>query len=144
MPHLLFQEQGCLHPHLHCTQAEPSRPGIPQVLLRAPPAPPGPDHVLFDQFWVGTGGGPLPAPGEGEGVGQSCAELLALARWVSLEPASPQGFSATGLLKAPLLLTHHPTDGGGGAFVLTPTVQGHLRNLARAVLLRRYPILLQV
>lgn len=25
----------------------------------------------------------------------------------------------------------------------TPTVQGHLRNLARAVLLRRYPILLQ-
>jgi hypothetical protein len=27
--------------------------------------------------------------------------------------------------------------------VLTPTVQGHLRNLARAVLLRRYPILLQ-
>jgi len=37
-----------------------------QVLLRAPPAPPGPDHVLFDQFWVGTGGGPLPAPGEGE------------------------------------------------------------------------------
>lgn len=28
--------------------------------------------------------------------------------------------------------------------MLTPTVQGHLRNLARAVLLRRYPILLQV
>lgn len=36
-----------------------------------------------------------------------------------------------------------PADGSGGAFVLTPTVQGHLRNLARAVLLRRYPILLQ-
>lgn len=35
-------------------------------------------------------------------------------------------------------------DGSGGAFVLTPAVQGHLRNLARAVLLRRYPILLQV
>lgn len=69
-----------------------------KVLMRAPPAPPGPHHVLFDQFWVGTGGGPLPAPGQ---------------------------------------------DGGGGAFVLTPTVQGHLRNLARAVLLRRYPILLQ-
>ena len=34
-------------------------------------------------------------------------------------------------------------DGSGGAFVQTPTVQGHLRNLARAVLLRRYPILLQ-
>ncbi|KAL4440107.1 hypothetical protein ABPG75_003108 [Micractinium tetrahymenae] len=69
-----------------------------KVLLRAPPAPPGPDHVLFDQFWVGTGGGPLPGHGQ---------------------------------------------DGSGGAFVLTPTVQGHLRNLARAVLLRCYPILLQ-
>jgi midasin len=30
-----------------------------------------------------------------------------------------------------------------GTFVVTPTVAGHLRNLARAVLLRRYPILLQ-
>lgn len=36
------------------------------------------------------------------------------------------------------------TDGSGAAFVRTPTVMGHLRNLARAVLLRRYPILLQV
>jgi hypothetical protein len=34
-------------------------------------------------------------------------------------------------------------DGSGGAFVLTPAVEDHLRNLARAVLLRRYPILLQ-
>jgi len=30
-----------------------------------------------------------------------------------------------------------------GAFILTPTVTNHLRNLARAVLLRKYPILLQ-
>jgi midasin len=37
-----------------------------KLLLRAPPAPPGPDHVLFDQFWVGTGGGELPGPGKGE------------------------------------------------------------------------------
>ncbi|KAK9809153.1 hypothetical protein WJX72_010301 [[Myrmecia] bisecta] len=32
---------------------------------------------------------------------------------------------------------------GGGQFVMTPSVMQHLRNLARAVLLRRYPILLQ-
>lgn len=35
------------------------------------------------------------------------------------------------------------SDGSGGTFVATLTVQQHLRNLARAVLLRRYPILLQ-
>jgi len=34
-------------------------------------------------------------------------------------------------------------DGKGGVFVATPTVMQHLRNLARAVLLRKYPILLQ-
>ena len=34
-------------------------------------------------------------------------------------------------------------DGKGGVFVATPTVTQHLRNLARAVLLRKYPILLQ-
>ena len=71
-----------------------------QTLMRAPPQPPGPGHVLFDHFWVETGGGQLPEGRE--------------------------------------------SDGGGGAFVLTPAVKGHLRNLARAVLLRRYPILLQV
>jgi len=34
-------------------------------------------------------------------------------------------------------------DGKGGVFVATPAVTQHLRNLARAVLLRKYPILLQ-
>ena len=34
-------------------------------------------------------------------------------------------------------------DGKGGVFVATQTVMQHLRNLARAVLLRKYPILLQ-
>ena len=34
-------------------------------------------------------------------------------------------------------------DGKGGVFVTTPAVSQHLRNLARAVLLRKYPILLQ-
>lgn len=34
-------------------------------------------------------------------------------------------------------------DGKGGVFVTTPAVTQHLRNLARAVLLRKYPILLQ-
>jgi midasin len=32
----------------------------------------------------------------------------------------------------------------GGAFVLTPSVRGHLRHLARAAAIRRYPVLLQV
>lgn len=35
------------------------------------------------------------------------------------------------------------TSGNLGTFVLTDSVTQHLRNLARAVLLRRYPILLQ-
>lgn len=51
-----------------CRTLPPPPPPLfraPQVLLRAPPAPPGPDFVLFDQFWVGTGGGPLPGPGQG-------------------------------------------------------------------------------
>ena len=51
---------NALHPSL-CPRA----PFVVQTLLRAPPAPPGPDFVRFDQFWVGTGGGRLPAPGEG-------------------------------------------------------------------------------
>lgn len=71
-----------------------------KALMRAPPTPPGPSHVLFDHFWVETGGAPLPEGKE--------------------------------------------SDGKGGSFVLTPAVTQHLRNLARAVLLRRYPILLQV
>ena len=35
-----------------------------------------------------------------------------------------------------------PTD--RPRFVMTPSVRGHLRNLARAALVRRFPILLQV
>jgi midasin len=34
--------------------------------------------------------------------------------------------------------------GGGTRFVQTPTVRRHLANLARAVMMRRYPVLLQV
>lgn len=34
-------------------------------------------------------------------------------------------------------------DGAGRTFVLTPSVREHQRNLARAVVLRKYPILLQ-
>lgn len=52
-----------------------------KVLMRAPPAPPGPDYVQFDQFWVGTGGGALPAPGDGEAL----SRLLLLC----LSPALP-------------------------------------------------------
>ncbi len=70
-----------------------------KALMRAPPSPPSPDCVRFDQFWVQTGGTPV-------------AE-------------------------------DRDADGSGGTFVSTPTVLQHLRNLARAVLLRKYPILLQ-
>jgi len=34
-------------------------------------------------------------------------------------------------------------EGGPPGFVITPSVAAHLRNLARAALIRRYPILLQ-
>ncbi len=34
-------------------------------------------------------------------------------------------------------------QGSGPGFVMTPSVGAHLRNLARAALIRRYPILLQ-
>ena len=42
-----------------------------------------------------------------------------------------------------MLLVRLPSTGGGRRFVLTASVSGHLRHLARAVLLRRHPILLQ-
>jgi hypothetical protein len=35
-------------------------------------------------------------------------------------------------------------DGSGRTFVESPSTRDHLRNLARALLLRKYPILLQV
>jgi midasin len=63
-------------------------------LMRAPPAP-GPNFVLFSQFWVEAG--PLERPGPEE----------------------------------------------KGAFVLTATVNRNLSSLARAVLMRRHPVLLQ-
>lgn len=34
-------------------------------------------------------------------------------------------------------------QGGRVRFVMTPSVQGHLRSLARAALISRYPVLLQ-
>ena len=39
--------------------------------------------------------------------------------------------------------TSKDIDGKGGVFVTTPTITRHLRNLARAILLFKYPILLQ-
>ena len=35
-------------------------------------------------------------------------------------------------------------DAAAKSFVVTPSVQAHLRSLARAALIRRYPVLLQV
>ena len=59
-------------------------------------------------------------------------------------PNAPQGDSH-------VLLEHFWVEAGElprinpeeGKYVVTPTVRGHLSNLARAVLLRRHPILLQ-
>lgn len=41
------------------------------------------------------------------------------------------------------VLENREDDGKGSIFVATPTVMEHLRSLARAVLLRKYPVLLQ-
>ena len=59
------RNEGGGYPNTLCSCRQPGRLGCLQVLLRAPPAPPGADFVLFDQFWVGTGGRQLPAPGQG-------------------------------------------------------------------------------
>jgi midasin len=70
----------------------------PAELSRTPPAPPsaGASHVLFEQYWVEAGPGPLPEADAKDD------------------------------------------------FVVTPSMRRHLATLARAVLLRRHPILLQV
>lgn len=139
-------------PPLQSTTSLPS-PFPFQVLLRAPPAPPGPDHVLFDQFWVGTGGGPLPGPGQGgrlrrrrrhQQQQQQQGSWQACKRWLHRSCCTCSSHAPQLTIPWPPPAPRvRPADGSGGAFVLTPTVQGHLRNLARAVLLRRYPILLQ-
>jgi len=72
-----------------------------KTLARAPPAPAGETHVLFESFWLERGPLALPAGGKED-------------------------------------------DGGSRRFVLTPSVRTHLANLARAALVRRHPILLQV
>lgn len=72
-----------------------------KALSRAPAAPPGGGHVLFESFWLERG--PLPPPAGGE-----------------------------------------EDDGAARRFVLTPSVRRHLANLARAALVRKHPILLQV
>lgn len=67
----------------------------------------------------------------------------------SLMRAPPQPPSASCVLFDHFWVEAGSDYGGDGAksakddFVITPSVLDHLRNLARAVLLRRYPILLQ-
>jgi midasin len=78
----------------------PAPPPPPQALCRAPPAPPGGTHVLFESFWLEVG--PLPLP---------------------------PGLDDDGSV--------------GGRFIITPSVARQLSQLARAVLLRKHPILLQ-
>lgn len=46
--------------------------------------------------------------------------------------------------KGPLAVPEEGAADGKRRFVQTASVKQHLKNLARAVLLRRYPILLQV
>ena len=43
----------------------------------------------------------------------------------------------------PLPVPEEDDQGPGRGFVMTPSVAAHLRNLARAALIRRYPVLLQ-
>ncbi len=43
----------------------------------------------------------------------------------------------------PLPVLEEEGEGSGRGFVMTPSVAAHLRNLARAALIRRYPVLLQ-
>jgi len=52
-------------------------------------------------------------------------------------PEAEEGGGADGAAAA-------AAGGGGTRFVQTPTVRRHLANLARAVMMRRYPVLLQV
>ncbi|KXZ56433.1 hypothetical protein GPECTOR_1g386 [Gonium pectorale] len=65
-------------------------------------------------------------------------------------PPEPAGsthvlFEAFWLERGPLELPGggREEDGSGRRFVMTPSVRGHLTNLARAVLIRKHPILLQ-
>ncbi|KAG2499138.1 hypothetical protein HYH03_002721 [Edaphochlamys debaryana] len=65
-------------------------------------------------------------------------------------PPEPQGgshtlFEAFWLERGPLELPAggREEDGSGRKFVMTPSVRQHLTNLARAVLIRKHPILLQ-
>ncbi|GJP54985.1 hypothetical protein CLOM_g13979 [Closterium sp. NIES-68] len=85
-----------------------------KVLLRAPPRPGG-KYELFEQFWVERG--PEKRGEEDEEGGESEGR------------ASGSG-GKKGRVRAE-------------EFVSTPSVRGHLKNLARAVLVRKYPILLQ-
>ena len=43
----------------------------------------------------------------------------------------------------PLPVLEEDGEGSRRGFVMTPSVGAHLRNLARAALIRRYPVLLQ-
>lgn len=97
-----------------------------KALLRAPPCPgndPG-QYVLFEQFWVQRGPKGTEKEGLTLGVGGGVARSAAVG-------GAPGAVGAEG-------------ERGGEGFVLTASVKEHLRNLARAVLVRRYPILLQV
>ena len=81
---------------LICSHARsaPMSFNVLQAFLRAPAAPSGPPHLLFEHFWVEAGPNAVP-------------------------------------------------EGPSPGFVVTPSIAAYLRSLARAVLLKRYPILLQ-
>ena len=85
------------------------------VLLRVPP-PPGPHFELFEHFWVERGP-------EGEAD--------------TPQGGNQAGGGAWGSLK-------EKEEVKSESFVLTASVRSNLKDIARAVLVRRYPILLQV
>ena len=110
-------------------------------LLRPPAAAAGgPPAVLFGQFWVEVRRRCGPSP-----LLLLCSALaprLSLRRLI-LRPRRMQ--AGPGYTPLPDGETDSADSAAPGSnFVLTPSVQGHLSALARAVLVRRYPVLLQV
>ena len=103
--------------HRHLLKSAPPM----SVLLRVPP-PPGPHFELFEHFWVERG-----PEGESE----------------SLQGGN-QAEGGSGSLKGAGGSAQEKEEVKSESFVLTASVRANLKDIARAVLVRRYPILLQV
>ncbi|CAI5953539.1 unnamed protein product, partial [Closterium sp. NIES-65] len=136
--------------HRHLLKSAPPL----KVLLRAPPRPGG-KYELFEQFWVERG----PEKGgdedeeEGQGSeGGSSAGAGKKGEKMNGGAGGASGAAGTAGAAAGAGAGAMETESGEAAaegrvraeeFVSTPSVRAHLKNLARAVLVRKYPILLQ-